>query len=148
MASILTLKLNKKKKVFIDSSVLMAAAISPTGAARDLINQGFTQQLNLYISPDVVEETKRNLKLKAPHGLDYFYKFYKSFAFTLIKPTKRQILKAAKLIEGKDAPIVAGAIVAKADYLVSYDRKHLLERKKEIEANFKFKVITPDEIMK
>jgi len=36
MASILTPKQSKKKKVFIDSSVLIAAAISPTGAAEIL----------------------------------------------------------------------------------------------------------------
>jgi len=64
----------------------------------------------------------------------------------LVKPTKRQILKATKIIEGKDAPIVAGAIFSKADYLVSFDRKHLLQHKKEIEASFKLKVLTPDKV--
>ena len=44
MVLIQTLKQSNKKKVFVDSSVLMAAAISPTGSARELINQGFTEK--------------------------------------------------------------------------------------------------------
>ena len=89
MALIQTLKPSKKIKVFIDSSVLMASAISPSGSARELINLGFT-----------------------------------------------------------NAPIVAGAMSSKADYLVSYDRKHLLQYKKEIKAHFKIKVVTPDQLVK
>lgn len=65
-----------------------------------------------------------------------------------MKVSKSKILKTAKIVEAKDAPIVAGAVASKADYLVSYDRKHLLRHKKEIEANFKLKVVTPDEILK
>lgn len=147
MASIQTPKQNKKNRVFIDSSVLIAAAISPTGSARELINQGFTQKIALYISPDVVEEAQRNLERKAPQGLDYFYKIYRSLSYTLVKPKKRQIFKAAKIVIGKDAPIVAGALQSKADYLVTYDRKHLLQYKKDIRESFKIKVITPDELI-
>lgn len=146
MASIQTPKQNKTR-IFIDSSVLIAAAISPIGSARILINQGFTQKIDLYISPEVVGETERNLKRKAPEGLDYFYKIYESLSLNLVKPTKRQIHKAAKVVVGKDAPIVAGAIFSRADYLVSFDRKHLLQHRQQIEENFKIKVVTPDELI-
>lgn len=147
MTLIQTLKPSKKRKVFVDSSVLIASAISPTGNARELINLGFTKSLELYISPDVLEETERNLKVKAPQGLNYFYTSISNINFKIIKPTNRQILKAAKIIVGKDAPIVAGAVKASADYLVSYDRKHLLKQKQEIEKDFKLKVVTPDELI-
>ncbi len=138
----------KPLKVFIDSSVLIAAAISPSGAGREVINQGFTQQLELYISADVLEETERNLKLKAPQALIYFHKFCESLAITVVKPARTQILKAAKIIESKDVPIIAGAMKSKADFLVSYDRRHILLRKDEIEKEFSIKVATPDEVMK
>lgn len=86
----------KVSKVFIDSSVLIAASISTTGAGREIINQGFTKQLGLYISPDVLEETERNLKLKAPKSLPYFHNFRKSLVAKLVKPHRNLILKAAK----------------------------------------------------
>lgn len=142
-----TRNLSKKKIVFIDSSVLIAAAISPKGRARDLINETFTQKLDLYVSADVLEETERNLKLKAPHGLDYFYTSMQSLSLKIVKPAKRQILKAAKIVVGKDAPILAGAIEEKVDYLVTYDRKHLLSHKEEIKTHFNLQVVTPDEII-
>lgn len=157
MASTPTPKQNKqnlllfhkgKQRIFIDSSVLIAAAISAIGSARELINRGIAQEIDLYLSSDVVEETERNLKRKAPEGLTYFYEIYESSSFLQVKPTKIQIFKAAKIVIGKDAPIVAGAIAAKADFLVSYDRKHLLSYTQEIEENFKINVVTPDELKK
>lgn len=147
MALTQTQSLGKKKTVFIDSSVLMAAAISPKGSARDLTNEAFTQKLDLYVSADVLEETERNLKLKAPHSLDYFYTSMQSLSLKIVKPAKRQILKAAKIVVGKDAPILAGAIEEKVDYLVTYDRKHLLSHKEEIKTHFNLQVVTPDEII-
>ena len=55
--------------VFVDSSVLIAAAISVNGAARDLLLRGFRCDLLLYISDDVLTETERNLTRKAPEFL-------------------------------------------------------------------------------
>lgn len=89
-----TKKAKTKPKVFVDSSVLIAASISSKGSSQDLLYQGLQG-----------------------------------------------------LVEVKDAPIVAGAVKAKADYLVSYDRKHLLQYKQEIKENFKLKVVTPDELI-
>lgn len=147
MALTQTQSLGKKKRVFIDSSVLMAAAISPKGRARDLINETFTQKMDLYVSAHVLEETERNLKLKAPHGLNYFYTSIQSLPLKMVKPTKKQVLKAAKTVVGKDAPILAGAISGKANHLVTYDQKHLLNHKEEIKTHFNLQVVTPDEII-
>ncbi len=148
MALTQTPKRSKKPKIFVDSSVLMAAAISPTGNARELINQGFTQELELYISSDVLEETERNLKLKVPKALGKFYDFRESLLAKSVKPTQIQVLEAAKQIEPKDAPIIAGAIQAKADFLATYDRKHLLQQKEKIKSIFHLLVVTPDEVVK
>ncbi len=135
-------------KIFIDSSVLIAAAISPKGSAREIINQGFAKSLDLYISDVVLEETERNLKLKAPHTLEDFYNFKETFVSKIVAPPRQLILKVAEVVNIKDAPIVAAAMQAKADGLASYDRKHLLQHKEEIEKNFKVKVGTPDEFLK
>jgi predicted nucleic acid-binding protein len=47
----------------------------------------------------------------------------------------------------KDAPIVASALTARADYLVSYDRKHILSQAAQIQADFGLIVTTPDQIL-
>lgn len=135
-------------RVFIDSSVLIAAAISGKGNARELLKLGIINFFDLYISPEVLKESERNILLKAPNSIKDFYIFKKSLENKVVRSDKKQILKVAEIIEVKDAPIVAGAMQAKADFLVTYDRKHLLQYKKEIEENFKVRVVTPDEAVK
>lgn len=146
MASAQT-KISKVNKVFIDSSVLIAAAISSKGSARDLITKALRNEIKVIISDLVIEETQRNLENKAPQALPALQLFLESLNPEVVSPSKAQVLKAAKVIDQKDAPIVAGAMRAKADYLVTYDRKHVLSHKKEIKTHFKLNTVTPDEIV-
>ncbi len=141
---------NPKKiiRVFIDSSVLIAAAISPRGFARDLIMKSFSGELELIVSDLVIEETQKNLAKKAPKALSVLQLFLEALNPEIVIPTKALVSKVSKVVELKDAPIVAGAILAKADYLVSFDRKHLLHQKQEIKLHFTVKVVTPDELVK
>jgi hypothetical protein len=64
---------NLTKRVFLDSSVLYAAAFSATGPARGLILKGLEGSIALAISDLVLEETKRNLTKNAPSALPSFY---------------------------------------------------------------------------
>lgn len=134
-------------KVFIDSSVLIAAAISPKGSARDFIIKSFLGVVKIVISDLILEETQRNLINKAPKALPDLQLFLEVLNPEIVSPPKRLVSQVAKVIELKDAPIIAGAIFAKVDYLVSFDRKHLLQHKKEIKKNFKVKVVTPDKLL-
>jgi AbrB family looped-hinge helix DNA binding protein len=61
-----------QKSVFLDSSVLYAAAFSPTGPARRLILKGFAGHITLSISDLVIAETQRNLAKNVPEALLYF----------------------------------------------------------------------------
>lgn len=138
----------KVPKVFLDSSVLIAAAISPTGSARDLIISSINNKFKIVVSDVVLEETARNLANKAPKALPALQLFLEALNPDVVSPTKTSILKVSKVVELKDAPIVAGAITVKVDYLVTFDRKHLLKQKQEIEENFKIKVVIPDVLTK
>lgn len=137
---------SSSNRIFIDSSVLIAAAISPKGSARDLILASFHNKFEIIISDLVLEETERNLAKKAPKALSALRYFLETLNPKVVSPEKSLILKVAKTVEVKDAPIVAGAISAKADYLASFDHKHLLQHRQEIEINFKVKILTPDEL--
>lgn len=139
---------SKDLKLFIDSSVLIAAAISPTGSARDLITSAIQGAFTIILSDLVLEEIVRNLSNKAPSALPALQLFLEALNPEVVSPSKSLVLKAAKVVDLKDAPIVAGAVSGKADYLVSYDQKHLLRHKDEIQANFKIKVVTPDKIIR
>lgn len=134
-------------RVFIDSSVFFAASLSATGNARRLILLGFRGTLKLYISPLVWEETERNLVRKAPEAVPVFQLWRDILPAHLVSPTKSLVLRVGEAILLKDAPIVAGAIEARAQYLATYDQKHLLSQSERIEADFGIIAATPDEVL-
>jgi predicted nucleic acid-binding protein len=135
------------RSVFLDSSVLYAAAFSPTGPARRLILKGIDGSITLTISDLVLEETKRNLTKNAPLALPYFHVLADLFLPFLTNPTKADVLKAAQIVHLKGAPIVAAAAKGKADYLATHDVKHLLSQAQAIEAAYGISVLSPAEIM-
>jgi predicted nucleic acid-binding protein len=134
-------------RVFIDASVLFAASFSATGSARDLILVATRGDLELIASSFVLEETRRNLSSKAPRALPAFHAFQAAEVIRIVDPDATQVRRAAEVVVLKDAPVVAGAIEAKASYLASYDRKHLLGQAAAIKANFDITVDTPDSIL-
>ena len=64
--------------------------------------------------------------------------------FELVKPTKREVIAAARSVVLKDAPIVAAARKARVDYLVTLDKKHLLGRP-DLAKYVRAPIVTPQE---
>lgn len=133
--------------VFIDSSVLFAASLSSTGFARDLVAAAVHGRLNLWLSPFVLEETRRNLAAKTPGGLPFFLAFEQAGVVMVAHLPAALVQEVAKIVVIKDAPIVAGAIAAKAPFIASYDRKHLLGQASTIRTHFEITVTTPDIVL-
>ncbi len=135
-------------RVFIDSSVLIAAAISSAGAGRELLIRGMRGDVQLFISPLVLEETERNLRAKAPAALPAFAALQEALAARSVNPTKAAVRQASKHITAKDAPIVAAARLARAPYLATYGQKDVLNHRDLISAHFGIQVVFTDEILK
>ena len=114
------------RTAFLDSSVLFAAALSPTGASHELLRERLRGQVTLVLSSFVVHETHRNLALKHPAALPLLLDLVHALSFDLVDPTPAEVAEAATYTFPKDAPIVAAAKKANVDYLVSLDRKHLV----------------------
>jgi predicted nucleic acid-binding protein len=138
---------NPQRRIFLDSSVLYAAAFSKSGPARRLILKGLEGSITLSLSDLVLEETKRNLTKNAPMALPSFTILADLFAPVITNPTKAQVLKAAQIVHLKDAPIVAAAAKAKADYLATHDVKHLLSHAQAIADAYGMTVIAPAELL-
>jgi predicted nucleic acid-binding protein len=136
-----------RKSVFLDSSVLYAAAFSPTGPARRLILKGFAGSITLSISDLVIAETHRNLAKNAPAALSYFLSIVDLLSSQTTRPTKAEVLKAAQIVHLKDAAIVAAAAKAKADYLATHDVKHLLTHAQQIDKAYGITVLSPLDLL-
>jgi predicted nucleic acid-binding protein len=135
------------RRIFLDSSVLYAAAFSATGPARRLILKGLEGSVTLTISDLVLEETKRNLTKNAPLALPYFTLLTDLFSPVIIRPTKAEVLKAAQIVHLKDAPIVAAAAKSQAEYLATHDVKHLLAQAQAINMVYGISVLTPADVL-
>jgi predicted nucleic acid-binding protein len=131
-------------RLFIDSSVLFAAAYSTRGHAHDLILMGIRGKVTLVISRLVLEETKRNLAESAPEVLPALERLLDNLAYEIVQPSKDEVLAAAKYTALKDAPILAAARAGNVDILVTLDQKHLL-RKPDLEDFAHVKIRTPGE---
>lgn len=134
-------------RVFLDASVLFAASYSKTGSSRDLLREGIRGNLRIVVGQHVLEETERNLAQKAPAALSAFHELLTLVAAEAVdKPTVQELRQAATYIDLKDAPIVAAAVKAKVDYLVTWDRKHFLDDPKVAETSG-LTITTSDELM-
>ena len=95
------------------------------------------------ISSDVIEECERTSHCQSAGALPLFAAFVKRLLSHRVEPTKAAVHAVAETIEAKDAPIIAGAMAAKATFVATYDRKHLLAKKAEIGECFTITVATP-----
>lgn len=144
MASIRTPRQNR---IFIDTSVLFASAVSGSGFARDLILAGTRGQFEIVVNQFMVLETRRNLAKKAPQAIGFLEVFLSSEAVQSIEPPLSLVRQIAEIIMPKDAPIVAGAVHAEARFIATFDRKHLLTEAALIEERFGVVVQTPGVIL-
>jgi predicted nucleic acid-binding protein len=136
-----------QRRVFLDSSVLYAAAFSHTGPARRLILKGLHGSVTLCISDLVLEETKRNLRKNAPLALPSFHILADLLSPQATRLTKAEVVRAAKIVHLKDAPIVAAAAKGKAEYLATHDVKHLLNHATAIAKAYGITVLPPAELL-
>lgn len=113
-------------RVFLDASVLFAAAYSASGASREIIRRGILGELSLVVSTLVVMEARRNLEAKAPGAVGDLEILLEAAAPQRVRPSEQEVRSAMRKVAAKDAPVLAAAVKAGADCLVSLDRKHLV----------------------
>ena len=134
-------------KVFVDSSVLFSACYSSTGASREIIRKAISREIKLVISKHIIEEVERNLEKDAPYVIPTFQQFLSLVPFKVVRPTKQEVEKATNCVALKDAPILAAARQAKADYLVSLDTHHLVGVPKVVDCA-EVEIVLPGEFLK
>jgi predicted nucleic acid-binding protein len=132
---------------FVDTSVLYAAIFSTSGASRAILHAAFQGTCRLFFSALVFSEVERNLAEKAPGALVFLATFRNSSIIHLVEPSPAAIRRACDVVVVKDAPIVAAAAEASADYLLTFDRVHILRRRLEIKDAFGVDAVLPEELL-
>ena len=124
-----------KPNIFLDSSALIAGAISESGAAYALLQLGETEDILLTVSEMVLVESERSVAKKSPDNLSDLRRLIKTANLRIVgDPTKKVIAANLYLIKDpNDVPILLAAMKSKVDFLATHNRKHFLEDPKVAE---------------
>lgn len=118
-----------KPNIFLDSSALIAGAISETGAAHALLQLGESEDILLIVSEMVIKESERSIAKKSPLNLNNLRTSIKSAKTRIVPdPSKKEVLSSLYLIDDPDdVPILVAAIRAKVEFLATHNRRHFLD---------------------
>jgi predicted nucleic acid-binding protein len=117
-----------KNNLFLDSSAVVAGAISTSGAANALFMLAVAGEITITISEQVIIESEHALALKSPRSLPYYRDLLRMAKPRIVRiPAPKEVAKYHSIIsDPTDAPILAVAVKASVDYLVTLNRKHFL----------------------
>ena len=130
-------------KVFLDTSALLSGLNSPFGASGFMISLFKLKKIIIVISPEVISEAERIIKDKFPLLKISFLDFLASQPRITQKLSPKEIKSAYKIINSEDTPILAGAIKAKVDFLVTLDKRFQNLAKNKV----KLKILSPGEFL-
>lgn len=110
-------------KLFLDANVVFSAAHRAEGRGQDLIALARAGRCELLTSAHALEEAQRNLALKSER---FERRLAEALAHTVVVPEAPNALVEWAQRQGlplKDAPILAAAVHAKAQLLVTGDAR-------------------------
>lgn len=112
-------------RVFADANVLIAGAGSPSGASRAVLTMAEIGLFRLVVCRQVLDESERNLRKKLPAALPLFAQMLAVIELEILPdPPEPAIRTWAAVIDTDDAPILAAAVLAKVDRLLTLNSKH------------------------
>jgi predicted nucleic acid-binding protein len=121
--------IDRNTLVFFDASCLIAAAGSPSGGSGFLLSLCARRLLRGVISQPVLLEAQRNIQLKLGNeAINTFYRYLVIVPFTLAPlPPKLDLENYEKLVSKKDAHVIAAAHTVNAHFLLTLDKRLVLE---------------------
>jgi predicted nucleic acid-binding protein len=125
-------------RLFLDTSVLFAAVLSETGGSRLILKLGEAGAVDLWVGSQVLREADAVLARKAAQSKAIFALLLGQAKVSVGPSPNQATLSQARAVVDypPDAHIVAEALAADVDYLVSLDRKHLVGNPRASELPF------------
>lgn len=113
-------------KIFFDASVLFSAIYSPTGGSAQVCELIKSGDIKGYISKTVIDELQSNIKKLSRKTAVLPENFIIENKFIVRSEiSEREIKPYNKMVDTKDAHVLAGAVLCRCDYLLTLDKKHI-----------------------
>jgi predicted nucleic acid-binding protein len=137
----------RKLSVFLDTSVIIAAVLSPTGGARKVFYLGEAGILELIAGSNVLRETEEVVRRKAPSSLPLLAQLLSAGKVDKgTNPTQKQMgIAKAGVQYLPDAHVLAEAVAAQPDWFIPHDKEHFLNQRSDIQ--LEFEIGTPGELI-
>ncbi|MEJ2354086.1 MAG: PIN domain-containing protein [Anaerolineales bacterium] len=115
-------------RIFLDTSVIFAAILSETGGARTLFRLGEAGMLQLIVGSNVLRECEEVVRRKAPASLPTLAYLLEVGMVEIATQSPDDFIEQAKAIVAyePDAYVLAEAMSAEPDWLITHDKAHFL----------------------
>lgn len=111
-------------RAFLDANVLFSAAYQDRSDLLIFFDLARAGLLQLTTSAFAIEEARRNVALKRPNRTAAFERLISEIALAPAPSTEHIAIARAAGLPPKDTPILAAALAAEADSLITGDRTH------------------------
>lgn len=135
-------------RVFLDSNVILSGLLSDKGAPRiilDILCLGFPFITGLTGRYNIME-IERNLTKKLAAAVPVYKAYLPKINLEIIPlPPIEEMRKFSGVIADKDVPVLVCALLGKADFLVTGDKKDFAKLK--VKGRYPFKIVSPVEFI-
>jgi predicted nucleic acid-binding protein len=134
-------------KVFMDTSVVFSAVLSPGGGARKLFQLGEAGVVRLFVGKTVLKECDEIVRRKSPSSLPTLARLLSVGLVETSPAAAPEMIEIARSVVcyEPDAYVLAEAIAAEVDWFVTHDKIHFL--KDPDVSSFNFRVGTPGDLI-
>lgn len=112
-----------KRRIFFDADALIAGSASTTGASHAILVLGELGIVEVVVSRQVVAEAERNISRKLPLALPAFRTIVEHACTMLDDPRAKTAKKFERQAHSKDVPILAAAVTAGCDSLITFNTR-------------------------
>lgn len=136
-------------KIFLDSSVLIAALLSSEGGSAQILEFCEAGLLQGNISRDVLREIEEVVQRKLPEIHSKIRKIMRSSSLKIIGKIHPLLLKKSRgwIADPGDAKILAAAKQGRVQYLITLDLRHFIKDPRVAEKSG-LKILTPGDFLK
>lgn len=130
-------------RVFLDTSALLSGLNSPFGASGVILSLFRLGRITLILSPEVVAEAHIAITKKFPLLQSGLLDVLSHGPVMLKLLTQQEIREARAILVSEDTPVLAGAMKARSEFLITLDKKFA----RAVRGKTNFAVMSPGEFL-